>query len=443
MERIGQLGYLGLVRETTKGVAVIPTDYVPLYKESMTTDLNMLDITPAMGNKFKRQILAAGQRSHKGSFEVMGEPNTAAKFFDMLLTLGSVTGADPYTYPFTLDATTNPKSYTVDISTGNQVFRFFGLEAHEISPAWNSNEMRLNIAASALGSFSTREIATITPGATNTITFTTTYDSVPNKGLVVGDLIAVTKADGTNINCTILSVNVDGITITCDGTLTTVTIGDIVSLRPNTAMYNNLVTNPFLWSNTKFYFGTNPTTALAATATEVEQSSTWKVSHEFNNDGGELRSGSFDPSSLARKFGDADATIKKFFDSAVEVNNFLAKKARALVIRHFVYSGTKTYELRVILDQFKYKIGGKPPVESGSLLYHTFDCVPEFNQSTGAGMSVKVINGIAAITAKPSASPSPSTSPSTSASASVSASTSTSSSPSTSPSHSASTSPSI
>lgn len=403
-ERLGSFGYLAGIKEVTKGVALIPTFFAPLYKETLTTDIALVEIKPAVGNKFARYAFAPGQRNHKGTFTVMAEPDTAAYFADMLLTQGAATGTNPYAHPYTLSNSVNPKSYTLDVSTGNQVFRLYGFEASEITPVWNSNEMQLQVTGSALGAFSTREIATITPGTPNQITLKTTYDRVPNKGLVAGDLITITKvSDGSTTNCVITAstgVNADGITITCDGTLTGIAAGDLVSLRPQTPTYGTLSTNPFLWSNTEFHFDATPTLALAQTSAQqirIEQSSTWKIMHHFESDNGADRSGGFDPATLVRTLGDVDATIKKFFDSATEVNNFLTMKNQALVIRHFVYAGTNTYELRITIDQFNYKTGGKPPVESGKISYHSFDVVPEWNSTTGEGMSLTVINTIATV----------------------------------------------
>jgi hypothetical protein len=418
-ERFGALGYLALAKETVKGTAVIPTDPVPLYKETMTTDLALQELTPAVGTKFKRSGTAPGIRIHKGTLEVMAEPNTAAKIFDMLLTQGTESGTSVITHPFTLDNTTNPNSYTVDISMGNQVFRFMGVEASKIAPNYSNNEMRLTVTASALGAFSTREIATYNSGNPNTITFKTDYDPAPNKGLVAGDLIKVTKANGVEINSTIVAVNADGVTITCTGTLSGVNPGDLISLRSTTQNYNDLALNPFLWANTQFCFGATVAAALAASQTRIEQSSTWEVEHTFESDNGAQRSGSFDPAALVRTFGDVTGKIKKYFDSPVEVNNFLARKSQALVIRHFVYSAGNTYELRIVIDQAQYKDGGKPGLESDKVLYHEFTILPSFNITNGEGMSVVVIND-RSVHASASSSASPSNSPSNSPSLSPS-----------------------
>lgn len=403
-ERLGSFGYFAGIKEANKGVPQTPTFFAPMYKQSVSTDIVLTEIIPAVGNKFARYAVVPGQRNHKGTFTIMAEPDSAAYFMDMLYTQGAASGAGPYTHPFTLSSTVNPKSYTIDVSTGNLVFRYYGFEASAIVPVWNGNEMQLQVTGSALGAFSTREIATITPGTPNIITLKTDYDRAPNKGLVAGDLIVITKvSDGSLINCTVTAstgVNADGITITCDQTLTAIAAGDLVSLRPQSPTYGSLVTNPFLWSNTEFHIGATATLALAQTSaqqTRVEQSSTWSLMHKFESDNGAERSGGFDPAALVRTLGDVDSKIKKFFDSAVEVNNFIARKNQALVIRHFVYAGANTYEFRITIDQYVYQAGGKPPVESGKIIYHAFDLMPVWNTTNGEGLSITVINTLATV----------------------------------------------
>ena len=248
-ERLANLGYLGLIAEATPGVPLTPTDFVPYYKETLTTSLNLVEDNPIAGNKFVRQAVIQGLRDHRGDFEVMAEPNTAARFFDMLLTKGSSSGTGPYTWPFTLGAAA--KSYTVDISSGNQVFRFWGVQASKIAPAWDKTEMHLAVTISALGSFMGRTIATV---ATTTLTLDTTYDPAPNKGLVVGDLVRIYKSTtGATLDTTIATVNADGITVTLGASAAAFAPGDMISLRPATQTYNNLT--PFIWPKMQFCFG--------------------------------------------------------------------------------------------------------------------------------------------------------------------------------------------
>ena len=110
-ERLGNLGYLMMGKETTKGTPVIPSIAFPLYKESLNTSLNHDEDNPIVGLRVMPYAMFMGQRNHEGSFTVLGEPNTAQYIFDMLLQQSSVTGANPYTHPFVVG---DAKSYTVD-----------------------------------------------------------------------------------------------------------------------------------------------------------------------------------------------------------------------------------------------------------------------------------------------------------------------------------------
>lgn len=143
-------GYLALYRETTEGVAsnTSPT-YVPMYEESLHTEMNPETETSIFGSRFARFQVTPGIRSHGGDLTVMAEPNSTARVFDMLLTRGTITGSGPYNWPFTASFT-KPGSYTGDLSTGNQVIRVVGMQASEVSPSWTDNEMRWKVKVLAL-----------------------------------------------------------------------------------------------------------------------------------------------------------------------------------------------------------------------------------------------------------------------------------------------------
>lgn len=390
-ERLGNLGYFGLIKEVTKGVALVPTDFVPLYKETISTNLNLVDDNPIFGNKYARYQVLQGQRSHKGDVTVMAEPNTAGRLFDMLLNKVSTAGANPYTHSFGLN-TTNPNSYTVDISTGNIVARYWGVEASKIVPSFDKNEMRLQVSLSALGSFQGREIATV---ATTTLTLKTTYDPTPNKGLVVGDLVRIYKAStGAILDTTIATVNVDGITVTLGASAAAFAAGDQISLRPATPTFN--VLTPFLWSNTQFCFGATAAAALSAVQTRVEQGSAWTLTHKFESDDGAMRSGGFDPAALVRTQGDCDLKVKKFFDTPEDIQNFNGLTKNAIVIRHFS-GATSQYELRVTINHLKTNGKVVPDIDSGNIAYSEIDYNPQYDTTDAQAFDVKVINALSTI----------------------------------------------
>lgn len=391
MERLSNLGYAAFKKESTKGtVADTPDVFVPLYSESMTTNLNINEDNPVVGSKWVRHQVLQGLRGHTGSFLVMGEPNTAGYLFDMLMTKGSTTGSNPYTHPFTFPDSGDNNSYTLDLCLGNKhVVRFIGVEAGSITPEWDENKMQLNVTASARKSWYGRSIASV---ASQVITFDTDYDPSPTDGLVAGDILQIYDVSANAyINCTVDSID-SAVAITVTGTLGAAGAGDFVTLRPQTPSYS--VLTPFLWARSEFRFGANAAAALTATHTPLEQGSNWNIMHEFENEEGAKRSGSYDPASLPRLQADAEFTARQFFDDPLKLQEFTDLAKNSVVIRHFSGSG---HELRVTLNNIRPREGAKPPIETGSILYSEIAYAPTEDSSDGQACDVKVINGVSTI----------------------------------------------
>lgn len=401
-ERLGNLGYFGVVKEAVKGTPLTPTAFVPIYDESMDTDGGFVDQAPIYGNKAKVYNTVPGQRAHKGDVTILAEPNMAAILADALLTRQSTSGSGPYTHTFGLDPNNNPHSLTVDISLGNVVKRFWGVEASKLSPSWNKNELQLKLSLSALGSFRSRDIASV---ATTTLTLADPkgiYNGAPNKGLVVGDLVRLYKSStGATLDTTIATVNADGITVTLGASAAAFAAGDTIQLRPASPSFSLL--DSFLWSRTRFYFAPTVSAALALAATAhtpVEQGSEFEITHTFNDDGGEDRSGSFDPASLIRKTGDANLKIKKYFDTTEDLSNFQNLAKTACVIRHgagtFV-SGVNQYEFRVVLNNLKTDGKITPGIKADNVEYSELDYHINYDQGDAQSFSLVFINNLATI----------------------------------------------
>lgn len=387
--RLANLGYFALKKQSDKDVAVTPNVYVPIYSESLNTLVNLDADNPIAGNKAAVFQHIQGVRHHMGDVQVLAEPNTAGYLFDMLLKKGSTVDANPiYTHPFTLDPATDPNAYTVDIAKGSTVYRFIGVEASEIGHEFSENKMLLNLSLSARKSFIVREIASVTNG--DEITFKTNYDPSPTTGLVAGDIVRILKADGTTVDRTIDTVD-SIIKVTLTATVTGVNDGDLFYLRAATPSFSLLT--PFLWSRTEFRFAADAATALTATHTPLQTGSAWTIQHNFEENEGAKRSGSFDPAELVRTQGDAELGVNVRFDTPEELNRFLTVQKRACVIRHFSGSG---HELRITLNNLKWQ---EAPVElnSGEIVYLEGTMKPEYDQNDGQLYDVKVINGVASI----------------------------------------------
>ena len=458
-ERLANIGYLGLKVESTPGTAVTPSDFIPLYSESMTTNLNLVEDDPIVGLPWKTYQTVQGQRDHQGKVTVLAEPNTSARLFDMLMTKGtgvvtysftvtsanatvgatytnngvtftvtstivaqttlvatSSTGAPTTTgtltkasgtgdatitfsantnttstWPFTSGVAAN--SYTVDISTGNQVFRFCGVGAEMITHNYQGgNEMQYDVDLSALTSFTSRTLAS-TPTGTNpyTVVFDTQYDPNPTNGLVVGDTMQIYAVSGGAITSFTIASITNGTTITTTTNLTGNATGDIVTIKPQTPTFNNLT--PFLWSRTQFCFGATASAALSASHTPLETGSAWSITHAFENKAGAKRSGSFDPASLPRIQYSAGFKAKKFFDNPVDEATWANLTKTACVIRHYSGSGQ---ELRVTLNNIKNK-KVKPDLKSNSILYSEEDFVVQYDLTDAQACDVKVINQVATV----------------------------------------------
>jgi hypothetical protein len=392
-ETIANLGYLAMSVEVTKGVlASVPDIYAPIYDATFETDTQVDEDQPIIGNKFERYQALLGQRAHTGEVTLLAEPNTTGHLMNMLLTKGTTTGGAPYTHPFTLSATTNPKSYTIDIAKAGIVTRFLGCEISELESDFDKNKMVWKAKFSALKSFAVREIASVTGTSTPwTITFKTNYDPVPTDGIKIGDTLQLYQASaGTTINFVVASiVNDTDITTTTD--VDAGVAGDLVYIRPATPTY--ALKAPFMWATTEFHFANNVTDALAAAQTRVEQGSKFKIVHKFEEDAGAARSGSFDPAALVRTTGDVEFETKIYFDNPKDYNWFLTAQVRACVIK--IKSEAGVYEFKLNVNGFAWK---EAPVKlkSGEILYLEGKLIPVYNVGEGQAFSAQVINNVAA-----------------------------------------------
>lgn len=381
------VGYAAIKKETTRGVAVTPDKYVPYYSQSMATNPNLMSDEPIIGNRFRRLESLRGMRSHTGSMTVKAEPNTAALWFDMLMNKSATTGSDPYTHTFGVSTTTDPNSYTLDISLGQQVVRFTGVEASQIGIGWDAEKMILNLELSGLKSFYGREISSI---STTTVNLKTDYDTDATEGLVVGDLVYILPANGGAALSTTISTITDDDTVVLGASAAAFAAGDMLVLRPATPSLSILPN--FLWTKTQFCFGVNAAAALAATQTRLDPGTEIAILNEFEDPEGAKRSGASDPAALLRTVYDATFSMKKFMDGATDIRKWNALEKHSCVMRSYAGS-TNEYELRVTFNHIK--ISELPiPTESAGTIYQEITAVPQYDTTDGKAIEVAVINGL-------------------------------------------------
>jgi len=133
---------------------------------------------------------------------------------------------------------------------------------------------------------------------------------------------------------------------------------------------------------------------MSATEVLVEQGSTHEILHPFEEDGGSKRSGSADPAALPYLAGDANLTVKKFFDTQEEVQDWTDLTKGAFVIRHYS-GGTNQYEERVAF----YALTTDTPtanIKPGAINYATLTYLPS-TASDGNDVRVTIIHSMSSI----------------------------------------------
>ena len=315
----------------------------------------------------------------------------------MILKKGASTGdaTTGYTHPFTLGDSV--KSYTIEFLKGNIPFRFFGVEAKNITPSFEENKMVLNVAISALGCFSTVKIKS---ASATTVVLEDSERTDPTKGLTTSDSLRLYDVSvGTYEDVTISDINADGKTLTVSTIAGTYIEGDIAWLKPLTPSYT--IVAPFNWGRTEFRFGADAATALSATQTRIEKGSNWNLVHAMEEDAGAKRSGDFRPAALIRAQGDIEVNIKKFFKDGQEQNRFLQHLTHALVVRHYssAHAGTDLTEAELRVTINEYNIKENPvPLSSGEIVYNNLVLIPKYKTADTQMFDVKIVNSLAGAT---------------------------------------------
>lgn len=393
--KIGDLGYCIIGKQSSDDVAVTPGTAVPLVSKDIFSELNHDDQVSIIGNRSLRQALIPGQRGHQGSMECLAEPNSLVYLLSMLMKRGTVSGADPYTHPFTVDEPA--ESWTIEYDVNSVVQRYWGVKAGNMSVSFDSNKMHVNMDVSALGSFITREIESVTGSSTPwTINLKTNYDPSPTKGLVADDIMSgFDVSDGTKTDFTVASV-VDATSITTTTDVSALEAGDIIYLRPQTITKS--FADPFTFARTEFRFGASAAAALSAAALPGRNGSDWSIDFPFTDDAGDLSSGSYDPIALYKGLADMEINfITTFMRSAAEgpqdLNRYLTTAGRSLVLRHF--SGAD-HELRITIDEVYFR---ENPINitSGELVISEGVLVPAHNDSNDRLFEISLINGVSSV----------------------------------------------
>lgn len=319
-------GYLGVKPESTPGVAVIPTNFVPLISETIKTVQNLTTDQRLKGRSWGANDLLRGARTQEGEINVEADPDNLGHFLNMLVTKGSSTGnaSDGFTHPF-LSGT--PDSYSVEFNRGAYAIRVFGVQVGEMRLEFQDNRMNIKSQIQGMGQFSVASLGVALTGAGMvSIVLDDKYDRIPTAGLVVGDTIVI----GTD-EVVIVAIP-DAFTITIASTSLTYSIGEEIHLKAQTPSYSGLA-KAFNLGNVLVGIGADESSATSnagdkATATPV---------HDFaitlnRNILTVPRSGSLDPVEIKSQILEGQIEMKQLLENADQRQAFLDKGKQALTL---------------------------------------------------------------------------------------------------------------
>lgn len=192
--------------------------------------------------------------------------------------------------------------------------------------------------------------ATAAIGSPSTIVATNT------EGLVVGDSVKVMETSGTlsNETTTLISVNVDGVTVTANlAVAKTLANAPKIELAPQTPSFST-AQNLFSFIHAKFQFADTVANALTAAKENVEN---WSLSYQnqLEERYGSLRA---TPSVIAEKGSSAKLKYKKFFVDRTDRDRYLDQTRRAcvltLLLSKNIGASTTPYKLQFSMSDCRF-----------------------------------------------------------------------------------------
>lgn len=387
-------GYLAIGKQVDASTAVIPNIFVPMLEEDLSSDPNNERAKQIVGIDWKSNLILQGQRKHGGKIKILADPENLGYFLDMVLLKGTTTGSaeEGYTHPFTVD---NSAYYTIEVKKGNAIHRYIGCQITKLGISFENGNMVLEAEVIGKYKFNYGTLKTALTGAGMTsVVFDEKYDPEPCAGLVAGDVIQVWR-NGVATDVTIASVASNKKSITCDATAVTASVGDLITLKPQTASYSSLY-RPFRFGQMLVGMGANETAATANAASYALATAVDEIKIEIDKGIQErFASGDNDPVLLSG-VPDATLSIKKLFERAEDIQqwNDIAKKACTIIITgDEIASGVyATFTLKFHNIKPK-KADNKTKV--GEYVYDETEFYVEYDNTDGVAITASLKNATA------------------------------------------------
>jgi hypothetical protein len=331
-------GYLSLIKETTEGVAVTPTEYLRIISESVTPDFGSSPVQEVAGDR-ERNI-----RSVKKPIEIGGD----IEFFVENKMIGhflrglfgapvsqELTASVAYRHGFIVSDT--PKTYTIDIQPADApwVHRYFGVQISGLNFEPDDNKIKCTASVMPRKAFiNTRPLADVSSGNTLTIGQT--------EGLTTSDTILVLiGSHGYTTRQELTITSIDSETQLTVSTITQdIITSDIVVIKRATPSYDQ---DPVftLLGGSAVYVGDN----IDDTSEECKEEFTLV----FNNATESKHCNGLDavdyfPSDVLTKGYEATGSLTKYYDKESNLAKAIANEIMAI---RLLFQGETALEANV------------------------------------------------------------------------------------------------
>ena len=124
-------GYISIIKETTAGTAVTPTNFLRIVSESIETSYGLSSVQEIAGSRERNIRSVANQIEVGGDIEFYVESKMVGHFLRGLFgapTTQTLTAATAFRHTF--EVTDTPKTYTIDIKPADAPWthRYFGVQ---------------------------------------------------------------------------------------------------------------------------------------------------------------------------------------------------------------------------------------------------------------------------------------------------------------------------
>ncbi len=238
-------GYGAIIKETTAGTPVKPTNYFRFESESIVTGYESETLPTIQNSRSLNLVKAKGKNAAPtGTISLPVQMPTIGMF--LTGSLGAPSSSGPvdsvYTHEFTSNAAGTIATYTVDIGNTDLTYvrRYVGCRFGGIKFSIKNNVWYAEFTLMARYAFNSAKIAANTTAPTTTVTLDSTH------GITTSDTLTLGLDTANEEDVTVSNVNADGITLTTSATAKNHTAGDLVVIKSSSPSYST-ATHTFEW----------------------------------------------------------------------------------------------------------------------------------------------------------------------------------------------------